>query len=305
MSRLTRRGFIVAGAAAVAAPAFVPRSAFGANERIRVGMIGVGRHGQSHCNTLGNTRETQIVAVCDVDRMSREQAADRVRQIHEARDKPTDVDLYVDHRELLAREDIDAVLIATPDHWHAIPVVEAARAGKDIYCEKPLSLTVDEAWKMVAAVREHDVVFQTGSQQRSSRNFRHACQLVRNGYIGELKTIHVNVSGPSRWCDLGEEEQPDGLDWDRWLGPAPKRPFHSVLRPPHNDSYPAWRGYREYSGGSMTDWGAHHFDIASGPWAWTAPAPSKSSRRRRLSRSRTATPTVSRCTTCTTASRRA
>lgn len=265
MSHFSRRNFLAGGAAVLAAPMFVPSRVFGANDRIQVGMIGVGRQGQGHCGTLGGTRETLIVAVCDVDRMSRDEAAERIRGVHRSRDKPEDVDLYSDYREILGRDDIDAVLISTPDHWHAIPAIEAARAGKDIYCEKPLSLTVEEAWAMVAAARENDIVFQTGSQQRSDARFRHACELVRNGYIGELKTVHVNVGGPSRWCDLPEQETPDGLDWDRWLGPAPRRGFHEVLRPPHNDSFPNWRAYREYSGGMMTDWGAHHFDIAQ--WA--------------------------------------
>ncbi len=115
---------------------------------------------------------------------------------------------------------------------------------------------------MVDAVRRHDRVFQTGSQQRSSGNFRFGCELVRNGYIGDVKWVHVSVGGPSRYCTLPAETPYDGLDWNRWVGPAPWRPFHSVLRPPHNNSFPRWRSYRDYSGGGMTDWGAHHFDIA-------------------------------------------
>jgi predicted dehydrogenase len=154
-------------------------------------------------------------------------------------------------------------VIATPDHWHAIPVIEACRAKKDIYCEKPLSLTIREAKLMMDAVRKHDRVFQTGSQQRSSREFRLACSLVRSGRLGKIKTVNVNVGGPSRWCDLPEEEMEAGLDWDRWLGPAPERPYNAVLSPRGvHDHFPNWRQYREYSGGMMTDWGAHHFDIA-------------------------------------------
>ncbi|QNN22135.1 Gfo/Idh/MocA family oxidoreductase [Planctomycetales bacterium ZRK34] len=258
----SRRQFVKTTAALAAAPMFIPSRAFGANERLQIGMIGVGKQGQHHCNVLGNFKEAQIIAICDVDKMSREQAAGKVKAIHERRKKPTDIDLYNDYHEILNRKDIDAVVITTPDHWHEIPVIDACKAGKDIYCEKPLSLTVDQAWRMVDVVRKYDRVFQTGSMQRSMGYFYQAVNLVRNGYIGEIKEVVVNVGGPSKWCDLPEEPMPEGLDWDRWLGPAPKRPFNKVLRPPHNNSFPNWRGYREYSGGMMTDWGAHHFDIA-------------------------------------------
>ncbi|MBI1370710.1 MAG: gfo/Idh/MocA family oxidoreductase [Planctomycetes bacterium] len=259
---VTRRRFVQGAAALAAAPYFVPRRAFGANDLLRVGMIGVGKQGQHHCNVLGNFNEALIVAICDVDKMSREEAAGKVRAIHKARHKPEDIDLYEDYHEVLSRKDIDAVVITTPDHWHETPVIEACKAGKDIYCEKPLSLTVDEAWRMVAAVRKYSRVFQTGSMQRSDSKFLHACELVRNGYIGKLQTVHVNVGGPSKWCDLPEEPKPVGLNWDMWLGQTPTRPFNAILRPPNNEHFPAWRSYREYSGGGMTDWGAHHFDIA-------------------------------------------
>jgi predicted dehydrogenase len=163
----------------------------------------------------------------------------------------------------LAHKDLDAVVIASPDHWHTIEVVDACRGGLDIYCEKPLTLTIREAKLCIDAVRKHNVVFQTGSQQRSGREFRTACELVRNGRIGKLQKVLVGVGGPSKWCDLPEEEMEPGLDWDRWLGPAPMRPYNSILSPRGvHDHFPRWRAYREYSGGSMTDWGAHHFDIA-------------------------------------------
>lgn len=258
----TRRDFVKTSTALIAAPMFVPSSAFGANERLGIGFIGTGKQGQHHCNILRRYPEVQILAIADVDKMSREQAAGRIRHI-DVKDKPVaDITLYNDYRELLARDDVDAVVICTPDHWHEYPVIDACKAGKDIYCEKPLSLTIDEAWRMVAAVRKHERVFQTGSMQRSSWEFLRACELVRNGYIGDVQYVHVSVGGPSRWCDLPEEPMPQGLDWDFWLGPAPVRPFNAILRPPHNNSYPNWRSYREYSGGGMTDFGAHHFDIA-------------------------------------------
>jgi predicted dehydrogenase len=170
---------------------------------------------------------------------------------------------FVDFHDLIARPEIDAVVIATPDHWHAIPCLEALRARKDVYCEKPLTLTIREAKLLIDATRKYDRVFQVGSQQRSDKEFRTACELVRNGRIGKLEAVYVNVGTSSKPCDLPEEQPEPGLDWDRWLGPAPLRPYNSVLSPRGvHKHFPNWRSYREYSGGMMTDWGAHHFDIA-------------------------------------------
>jgi len=240
--RISRRGFVKGMAAAAAAPWFVPRTSFGANDRITTGIIGLGGPAG------GGAGGTQLLAVCDV--------RDDKLQRH-ANNKS--VTKYRDFRELLARDDIDAVLIGTPDHWHAIPAIEAAKAGKDIYCEKPMSLTIREARAMVNAVRRYGVIFQTGSQQRSSGKFRSACEMVRSGRIGEVRYVHVNVWGPSGPAeDVPPEPTPPGVDWDRWLGPAPWRPFSNrILR--------GWRSFRDYSGGGMTDWGAHHFDIVQ--WA--------------------------------------
>jgi len=161
-----------------------------------------------------------------------------------------------DYRELLDRRDVDAVVIAVPDHWHALIAVHACEAGKDVYCEKPLSLTIAQAHLMVDAARRYGRVFQTGSQQRSSPEFRRACELARSGRIGKVREVLVNVWGTSRPCHLPAEPVPAGLDWERWIGPAPWRPYHSGLHP-YN-----WRAYRDFSGGMMTDWGAHHLDIA-------------------------------------------
>jgi len=243
--KVTRRGFLRGTAIAAAAPYFVPASAFGANDRITAGIIG--RGGPAG----GGAGGTHLVAVCDV----REDKLAPFRNNKE-------VTVYRDYRELLARDDIDAVLIGTPDHWHAIPAIAAARAGKDIYCEKPMSLTIHEARAMVQAVRRYEVVFQTGSQQRSeyAGKFRFAAEMVRSGRIGEVKKVHVNVWGPSGPSDAvpGEPLPPNTVDWDRWLGQAPWRPFSMrILR--------GWRPYRDYSGGGMTDWGHHHFDIVQ--WA--------------------------------------
>jgi len=267
-SRVSRRRFVRTAAAAVAAPAIVPRSVFGQgdnsapNDRIGVGIIGPGKMGSGwHVSTLLGFSDVQILAMCDVDTTRREFNKKRVDDKY----GNSDCTPYNHFRDVLARKDVQAVLIATPDHWHAIPIIEACQAGKDVYCEKPLTLTILEAKRCIDAVRKYKRVFQTGSQQRSNNfgKFREACEIVRSGRLGKIKSLTVGVGGPSRPCDLPEEPMEPGLDWDLWLGQAPMRPYNSVLSPRgvHNH-FPAWRAYREYSGGGMTDMGAHHYDIA-------------------------------------------
>jgi predicted dehydrogenase len=176
------------------------------------------------------------------------------------------VDAYKYYRELLERKDIDAVVIASPDHWHAQMAVDAAKAGKDIYCEKPLALTIAEGRAMVNATRKYDRVFQTGNMQRSWRDFRHAVELVRNGYIGEIKEINVHVGEPVKQCSLPALEPPVELDWNEWVGPSFYRGWHPILAPLFgHEEWAWWRGYRDFGGGEVTDWGAHMFDIAQ--WA--------------------------------------
>ncbi|MEX2213301.1 MAG: Gfo/Idh/MocA family oxidoreductase [Phycisphaeraceae bacterium] len=272
----TRRDLLKTSAAAAAAfaiPAFVPSSVLGddkqasANERMTMGFIGTGYQCRGHVGWAANHREIEVLAVCDVDTTRRENAAasveERAKKLN--RDNPRKPDIYVDYMEIINRKDIDAVLIASPDHQHAAMIIAAAKAGKHIYCEKPLTLTIREAQLCIEAVRKYKVTFQTGSQQRNEFRgwFKKAAAYVRAGRIGKVEVVTVGVGGPSRMCDLGEEKMEPGLDWDRWLGPAPMRPYHSVLSPRgmHNH-FPAWRNYREYSGGAMTDIGAHHFDIA-------------------------------------------
>ncbi len=270
-NRFTRRKFLQATTAlAVVAPTILPSSIWGAekgpNDKITLGFIGMGKQNSGLLNGFIHNKETQVVAVCDVDTTRRNHAQQTVEGYYAKQtNKGTfkGCDAYTDFRELIARKDIDAVVVATPDHWHALNVVAAANAGKDIYCEKPLSLTIYEARAMVNAVRKNNRVCQTGSMQRSSREFLKACELVRNGRLGKIKTVVVGVGAPSKWCDLPEEKMEPGLDWNFWLGPAPLRPYNSVLSPRGvHDFFPNWRSYREYSGGAMTDWGAHHFDIA-------------------------------------------
>ncbi len=274
--RVTRRRFVQGmGVAAVAVPTFVPEVVFGnqekaaPSERITVGFIGCGKMTSGyHFGNLLRFGDVQALAVCEVDRTRREHAKNRVETAYGKDGSYKGCAEYTDFRELIARDDIDAVCIATPDHWHAIPVVEACKSGKDVYCEKPLTLTIAEAKLCIDAVRKHGRVMQTGSQQRSSvfGPFRKACELVRSGRLGKIKTVSVGVGGPSVWCDLPEEPMEPGLDWGMWLGTAPMRPYNSVLSPRGlHKHFPAWRKYREYSGGGHTDMGAHHYDIAQ--WA--------------------------------------
>ena len=253
---LTRRelfGKAAAGAAAFGLPYFVPGRALGAeekvaaSERVTLGFIGVGGMGSGHLGAfLGNPR-VEVRAVCDVYEPHRLRAQDRVGG---------DCAAYKDFRELLARKDIDAVLIATPDHWHTLVSMYACQAGKDIYCEKPLTLTIEEGRRLVEVVRRYGRVFQTGTQQRSDDNFRFACELVRSGRIGKLQMVRVGIGGAPTSAYEPNVEPPAGLDWDMWLGPAPRVPYT-----PKRCIY-TFRWFYDYSGGMMTDWGAHHNDIA-------------------------------------------
>ena len=265
-----RRTFLRTSAAGL--PLILPGMAWArrsrANEQIPIGIIGMGIRARNLMNgyLLGHDR-LRILAVCDVDRTRRE----HYQKVVHDRDGNTDCAAYIDYQELLARDDIAAVVITTPDHWHATMAIHAAAAGKDIYCEKPLTHTLEEGRRIIAAIRKHQRVFQTGSQQRSeySHRFIQAVEAIRNGRIGKLLTAHVGVAGPPRPCDLPAEELEPGLEWDRWLGPAPLRRYHSDLSPRGvHGHYPSWRAWWEYSGGYQADMGAHHFDIAQ--WALDA-----------------------------------
>ena len=261
---------LLAGASALGAHALLPplparrrlRAAVPPSERLTLGVIGIGIRGRNMLRGYFLPDDAfEVIAVCDVDTTRREDGARRVDERYGS----AGCAAYVDHRELLAHDDLDAVVIATPDHWHANQIVDACRAGMDVYCEKPLTLTLHEAHTVIGVVREHGRVFQTGSQQRTEfeQRFVRACEYVRNGRIGRVLNVNVGVGPAPRWCDLPEEEAEPGLDWDRWLGPAPERAYHSVLSPRGvHGHYPRWRDYREYAGGSLADMGAHHFDIA-------------------------------------------
>jgi predicted dehydrogenase len=262
-SEITRREFLKGALAAAAAPYVISSLASAAqgppSSRIAVGVIGTGGQGMALMRALLGEGGVQVVAVCDVDRDRRSAAKHEVEK-HYARQKRSGrfagCAACNDFRTLLARRDIDAVAIATPDHWHALQVVAAARAGKDIYCEKPLSLTIAEGRAMADAVGRYHRVFQTGSQQRSDGRFRLACQLVRNGRIGRLHTITAGLpTGMS--CDPQPVQPvPEGFDYDLWLGAAPWAPYTAKR------CHYQFRWILDYSGGRVTDWGAHHNDIA-------------------------------------------
>jgi predicted dehydrogenase len=283
-STLSRRRFLgrtaVAGASAVAAPCLLPGSALGledrpaANERINVALIGTGNQGTHDLgNFLGDGR-VQVVAVCDVNRESagywggtvrgREPARRMVDERYAAQRASGQYQGcadYVDFREVLGRKDIDVVEVCTPDHWHALLVIEACRAGKDIYCQKPLSLTIPEGRAMSDAVKRYGVVFQTGSQQRSDHNFRRAAELVLNGRIGKLETVECGLpGGRPDFGKTGGRKQPEPVptdfDYDRWLGPAPYAAYCPAR------THVNFRWVLDYSGGQLTDWGGHHPDCA-------------------------------------------
>jgi predicted dehydrogenase len=221
------------------------------SETIGLGIVGTGDLGRNHHLRIALGRpELRVVALCDVDRGHLEAA----RELEGGK-----AAVYTDFRDLLDNRDVDAVLVATPDHWHALVTIAACQAGKDVYCEKPLSLTVAEGRAMVAAARRYGRIVQTGSQQRSDERFRWACELVRNGRIGELRHV-VTVLGDGPVVDWEEPRDPPAdLDWDLWLGPAPRERYS-----PGRCHY-TFRWFYDYSGGKPTDWGAHHNDIAQ--WA--------------------------------------
>ncbi|MHC4405465.1 MAG: Gfo/Idh/MocA family protein [Planctomycetota bacterium] len=262
--KLLRRAGRAAGslaAAVVGAPYVITSTALGgegrppASDRITMGAIGVGGRGRGDMRAFLGFGEVQLVAVCDVRQGSREGAKGTVDKHY----GNSDCAAYNDFRDLLARDDVDAVLIGTPDHWHAINAVEACRQGKDVFCEKPLSLTIREGRAMVEAARRYGRVFSSGSQ-RVLGDYGNLARQVQRGELGQVREVHVNVGGPPRRCDLPSEPVPDGMDWDLWLGPAPWAPYHpSRCGGAYGLGGKGWRTWHDYSGGMMTDWGGHKF----------------------------------------------
>ena len=258
---VSRRRFLQSTAVA-SAPFILPSGIWSAdikpNDKIVVGFIGMGIQNRGLQNRFMGDKNVVCVAVSDCDTTRRNAARDRANKRYQNEDCKT----YVDFRELIARDDIDAVSIATPDHWHAIQTIAAVNSGKDVYCEKPLTHNVHESVEVMKAVKKNKAILQTGSMQRSSREFRVACELVRNGVIGKVERTAVNVGPPGVPCDLPTEKMEPGLDWNKWVGPGPMRGYSSVLSPRGvHGHFPNWRNYKEYGGGMVCDWGAHMIDI--------------------------------------------
>ncbi|HLX61926.1 MAG TPA: Gfo/Idh/MocA family oxidoreductase [Planctomycetota bacterium] len=260
----TRRNLLKTLAASAAAPFIFPARAWAAGEKRSIGCVGMGKQMRGLMNGF-MSRGVQVLGVCDPDTTRRTDAqakADKYYTDNPSKGSKGTI-AYNDYRELIARKDIDLICIATPDHWHARIIIEAVKASKDVYCEKPLTHDIQESIDVMKAVEENKRVLQTGSMQRSSKEFRIACELVQNGVIGKIERVECSFGDPFRPCDLPEEKAEPGLDWNLWLGPAPVRPYNAILSPRGiHDNFPNWRSYEEYGGGGVADWGAHHLDIA-------------------------------------------
>lgn len=264
--KTSRRNFIKTVTLPVMTVPFILPSrvwSFPPSSRVTMGFVGMGI--QSRYLLTKFMPLAQVLAVCDVDTTRRTNTQQMVNKFYtDNADKGiADCKVYTDYRELMERKDIDTVCIATPDHWHTVPVLLALQKGKDVYCEKPLTHNIKEAIDIIKAVDKHKRVLQTGSMQRSMKEFRIACELVRNGAIGKIDHVVCSFGGPPKPCDLSEEPVEPGLDWNMWLGPAPMRPYNSILSPRGvHKHFPLWRNYTEYGTGAVGDWGAHHLDIA-------------------------------------------
>lgn len=262
-TKFSRRRFLAVTGFAVAAPTIIPSSALGLggqtppSGRITVGSIGVGWQGGGNTDGFLGHQNCQVVAVCDVDKNHLQSAKDRVDKRYDNKDCKT----YSDYRELCARKDIDALMLALPDHWHALVAVEAARNKKDIYGEKPLARTIAEQQAMVEAVQKHKRIWQTGSWQRSERHFHYASEIVRNGLIGRLKRVEVGLpAGHSDFAKtkdkMGVTAAPPELDYETWIGPSQMMPY--IEARVHKN----WRWNYNTGGGQLLDWIGHHCDIA-------------------------------------------
>lgn len=267
--RLNRRRFLKKAAVSVGAagiPCVIPSSALGKagsvapSNRIVMGCIGMGIRGTSNMKQFLRNEDVRVAAVCDVFGSQRKKAKNFVDEYYGSKNCAA----CNDFRELIARDDIDAISMATPDHWHVLIGLASARAGKDMYFEKPVAVSLEQAQALRAAIHRHKTVFQLGTQQRSSRNFRFACELVRNERIGKLRTTMVGA--PASWAIPSQPTQPvpKDLDYEMWLGPAPLAPYTYQRCRPYNDkeSYSTWYHISDYCLGFIANWGIHHLDIA-------------------------------------------
>lgn len=266
----SRRKFIKNTAFVAGLISIIPRHVLGKgflapSDKINLGYIGLGKQGGNLANSFTTNTQAQIVAGSDVWGSKQEWFKGVVEDYYaEERNIASynGVTTYVDYRELLEQDGIDAVVIATPDHWHAIQAIDAMNAGKDVYCEKPLTNTIHEGRAMVKGVERNKSILQVGSMQRSWERFRKAQEIVSSGKLGKITKVLVNVGDPARPYDLPAEPTPPGVDWNLWCGPTKLLTYHHTIAPKVVDKYPDWRDFKETGGGILSDWGAHMFDIA-------------------------------------------
>ena len=277
-NQLTRRKFLKTAAIGAVGVAVFPQFVTSCQNKkagevadgiIRLGFIGLGQQAMYLLNGFMGMPEVEVVAGCDVYGIKRERFLKRVNDHNVTQQKSVAVEVYENYKDLIAREDIDAVVIATPDHWHAFIAIAACNAKKNVYLEKPLTFTIKEGQKLVKAVRNNGVILAVGSQQRSDPNFQHAVKMVQEGKIGKIEKVNAYVGAPPTPYDLPEESVPADLNWPLWLGPSEFIHYNSQLNPPisldpeqKEQFWGAWRWYKELGGGFTTDWGAHMFDIA-------------------------------------------
>lgn len=276
-NQLSRRKFIKTAAVGAVGMAILPQFLASCKQNkagvddgiIRLGFIGLGRQSMYLLNGYLGIEGVQVVAGCDVYGVKTERFLKRVNAYYAEMEQPPVVDVYEDYKEILSRADIDAVVIASPDHWHAFMAIDAAAAKKNIYLEKPLTFTIKEGQMLKKAVRDNGVILAVGSQQRSDVNFQHAVKMVQEGRIGKIERINAYVGAPPTPYDLPEEPVPADLNWTKWLGPSEFVHYNAQLNPPisldpeqNEQFWGAWRWYKELGGGFTTDWGAHMFDIA-------------------------------------------
>jgi len=270
----TRRQFLGSAVVGMAAVAVIPGlSGCKSPEKssdIRLGFIGMGQQSMHLLNGFLQIKGVQVLAGCDVYGIKRKRFEKRVKDFYAKAGKESKVETYENYVDLLAREDIDAVVIAVPDHTHAMIAIAACKAGKDIYLEKPMTFTIKEGQELRKAVRENNRILALGSQQRSDPNFQHAVNLVQTGALGKISKVNAYVGAPPIPYNLPEEPIPADLNWDMWLGPLPTPiHFNKELNPPitldpdqDEQFWGGWRWYKEMGGGFTTDWGAHMFDVA-------------------------------------------
>ena len=272
---MERRNFIkktsVASATTFLAPTILPSGIFGkttANKKINIGQIGCGRIARDHdMPGVMQYDNARLIAVCDVDSKRMNDAKILVETYYNKKlgsNKVVDVKMYGDYKELLENKDIDAVVISTPDHWHAQPAIEAALAGKDIYLQKPTSLTVEEGRVLSDIIQKKGTILQVGTQQRSMAQFRVAAELVRNGRIGKLHTVKVGLPGDPSGPEASKMPLPSNLNYDMWLGQTPLMDYTEIAVHPKEDySRPGWLRIEQFGAGMITGWGQHHYDSAA------------------------------------------